>query len=158
MTEDSRLTIERGSSDAAGREAEHGYRLPVLPPAQAGDELDASSVCGSRGQESKFTPPPAGPGLPPISLADRRRPVGHAPGRRTRAADDLLATLGGLCALAARQGIDVVEVDWMDLSAVLLLVASLEAGIAWAAENHGCVGEGCRWPEEMNRVMEGVLR
>ena len=98
------------------------------------------------------------PTTPPISLAGRRRQAEHASVRRTRTADDLLEQLGALCLMAAPQDIETVEVDWKDISALLLHVAALEAGLEWASQNHGCAGAGCRWPSEINRVMAEVMR
>ena len=148
---------ELRSSGPAGREVERDVTArAALPLAQAGDELiELEARLEGRGV-TQITPP-SGPlslaSRRPIVLAERRHTA-----RRSVAAEELMAQLGALCGLAAAQGIDRVEADWMDVSALLLHVASLEAGVEWAAHNHGCVGEDCTWPDEMNRVMDEVLR
>ena len=96
--------------------------------------------------------------LPPVSLASRRRPMVHDPAHRTRAAQELLDELGASCLLAAGQEIETIEVDWKDVSALLLHITSLETGLEWASQHHGCQGAGCSWSADVNQAMYEVLR
>lgn len=150
--------VHLNGSGPAGWEVERADRSGALPLAQADDELDLIEDRLEGRGPVQFTPPagPA-PSPSPISLAERRRPTPLHAGRRTRAAEELFETLGSACARAAGTGVQTIEVDWMDVSALLLHAAALEEGLAYAAANHGCEGGDCAWADEMNRVMDGVL-
>ena len=149
-------------NEAMGNDAAAPPPQPPFSPASADDELD-QLVRFKEGRGEVQSNPPAGltPGSPPISLFERRqaspRPTPLHAGKRTRAAEELFETLGAACARAAGTGVQMIEVDWMDISALMLHAAALEEGLAYAAANHGCEGGDCAWADEMNRVMDGVL-